>query len=292
MNDTVLQKIGVTDGKVRYWLKAGLKITYPMQKNKKYYTSEDGYAFVENGDKYVIPLSQKEINSYTDSPELFKTDFLKNLKLYVRFINWLHALRPKTSLLEPTKQFTSLLLILYLFQRGMDHHYYHFDRYLVYQNYPDTPVGFWWNRLKKINERISAKTNVDKNNILLHLLSNDNESKKLKKTLNRKDLLELTTILKNIRIFENIQEVEVEKITDFKTKEDRLFRTAMPIWEGLTNLLKRYPSLLKSNFQNKSIEIIEGHPLVMIRLILSPEGLNFFQTDVLKMFESEIKRWL
>ncbi len=282
MSDIVLQKIGITDKKVHDWLASGLKISYPMLKNKKYYVSEEGFAFVENGDKYVVPLSKKEIALYTESPISFQKDFLKSLELYVRFINWVHELRPKTDSLEPVERFTSLLLLLYLFQRGMDHHYYHFDRYLVYQNYPDTPVGFWWKKLK----------NMCGEGMLLHVLSEDAEYKKFYKSLNNKQADELQTILKNIRIFEKLQEVEVTKITDFRTKEDRLFRTAMPMWEGLMDLLKRHPNLLKSDFQNKTNEIMEGHPLVMIRVMLSPEGLSWFRPDILTMFEKEIKRWL
>ena len=150
MSDTILQKIGITDMIVQSWLKEGLKISYPMLQNKKYYRSEDGFALVENGDKYVIFLSKKEKDLYTKHPEIFKKDFLNNIKFYIRFINWLHSLQPKTDFLDPEQKFTSLLLILYLFQRGMDYHYYHFDRYLVYQNYPDTPVGYWWKKLKEI----------------------------------------------------------------------------------------------------------------------------------------------
>ena len=292
MTNTILEKIGITDSVVQSWLKKGLKITYPMLKNEKYYESEDGFAFVENGDKYVIPLSKKEIALYTKHPEIFKKDFLKNVKFYVTYINWLHKLRPKTKLFEKRKKVISLLLILYLFQRGMDHHYYHFDRYLAYQNYPDTPVGFWWDKLKKICKELSVKEKGDENIALLHLLSNDSESKNLKSLLNHKQQTELAEILKNIKIFEDAQENEVKKVTDFKAKENILFRTAIPIWNDLMDLLKKYPRILKPEHQSRISEIIEGHPLIITRLILSPEGLHYFQPDILKIFEKEIKRWI
>lgn len=283
MGNTVLQQIGITNRVVDSWLKKGLKISYPMLKNKKYYKSEDGFAFVENGDKYVIPLSKKEVALYIKSPLLLKNNFLKNLQLYIDFIDWLHIIRPKTDSLVPKEKFVSLLSILYLFQRAMDHHYFHFDRYLVYQNYPETPVGFWWNKLKKI-----CKDNVT----LLHLLANDRESKKLKKALKKKQLQEVDQTLTNIKIFESAQKIEIEKVTDFKSKENRLFRTAIPIWNSLIDLLTRYPYLLKTDFRNKLTEITQGHPLIITRLILSPEGLKYFQPEILTMFEREIKRWI
>ncbi len=292
MSDTILQKIGISDKIVQFWLKKGLKISYPMLQNKKYYRSEDGFAFVENGDKYVVFLSKKEKDLYTKYPEIFKKDFLSNIKFYIRFINWLHSLQPKTDFLDPGQKFTSLLLILYLFQRGMDYHYYHFDRYLAYQNYPDTPVGYWWDRFKKFCKAISEREKVDENVILLHLLTNDKESKKLKGFLNDKQQEILKQVLKNIKIFEDAQKSEVKQIKDLKMKEDILFRTAIPIWNTLMELLKKYPDLLKSECQSKIPKITEGHPLIITRLILSPEGLNYFQQDIFNMFENEIKRWI
>ncbi len=292
MSDTILQKIGVSGATVKSWIKKGLKITYPMLKNKKYYKSEDGFAFIENGDKYVVLLSKKEKELYTIHPETFKNNFLKNEKFYVTFINWLHKLQPKTKSLEPRERFTSLLLILYLFQRGMDHHYYHFDRYLAYQNYPDTPVGYWWSRLKRICREISTKLKQDQNVTLLHFLSKDNDSINLRKLLNNKQKSELDEILKNIQIFEDAQESEVKQIKDSKSKKDIFFRTAIPIWNDLMNLLNKYPDILKTGYRSKISTITNGHPLIITRLILTSKGLNYFDPKIYKSFGAEIKRWI
>ena len=290
---TILQQIGVTDNEVQTWLKKGLKITYPMLKNKKYYKSEDGVVFVENGDKYVPHFSKRETRLYTRDPKQFRKDFLKNVRFYVNFINWLHKLQPKTVHLEPKKRFTSLLLLLYLFQRGMDYHYYHFDRYLVYQNYPDTPVGFWWNKLKQICKPIAKKFNIDEIVVLIDLLSHKPEIiNKYSQTLNKRKIKELIKILEKIKIYENAQKEEIEIIIDSKTKENTVFRTGVPIWSDLMDLLKKYPSLVESKFHAKIPVIIEGHPIIMTRIILSPEGLHYFQPEIFQAFKREIKRWI
>ncbi|MEK7079526.1 MAG: hypothetical protein AAB929_05645 [Patescibacteria group bacterium] len=285
--------MGITDRIVQSWLKKGLKITYPMLQNIKYYKSEDGPVFVENGDKYVIPLSQKEITLYTNNPEIFKRDFLQNVKLYVTFINWLHTLQPETKSLEQRERFASLLLILYLFQRGMDHHYYHFDRYLAYQNYPDTPVGFWWKKLKDACRKISKHKKQDPDILFLKLLTKDEQVPiEYKDVLTASEYNQLTKTLKNIRIFEDAQQEEAELVTDKNKQENIFFRTAIPIWDDLMDVLKKYPELFKPEFQSKIIEVTEGHPLIVIRLILSPEGLHYMDSEILRMFEKEIKRWV
>ncbi|MDO8609444.1 MAG: hypothetical protein Q7R95_02765 [bacterium] len=293
VNNTILNKIGISDAIVEKWLKNRLKISYPMLKNNKYYESEDGFAFVENGDKYVIPLTLKEITLYTKNPEIFKKYFLENVKFYISFINWLHKIQPKTQLLEAIDKFTSLLSILYLFQRAMDHHYFHFDRYLVYQNYPDTPVGFWWQIMKEICQIVARKEKTDPEILFLKLLTEDIQFLlQYKKILTTLEFDQLLKALKNIHIFEDAQEAEVELITDKTRKENILFHTAIPIWNDLMKLLKKYPELIKQEYKSKIPEIIEGHPLIVTRLILSPEGLNYFQSDIFEMFEEEIKRWI
>lgn len=133
---------------------------------------------------------------------------------------------------------------------------------------------------------------MDENILLLHLLSKDKESNKIESNLNKKQQIVLIQILKNIKIFEGTQENEIKPKTDFKAKENIYFRTAMPIWNDLMDLLKKYPEILKPEYQSKISKIIEGHPLIVTRLILSPEGLNYFHSEIFRIFEEKIKRWL
>lgn len=289
----ILERIGVSQKEVNKWRRMGLKISYPMRKLQRFYLSEDGEAFVENGDKYVIPLSKRETSLYIKHPEVFTKDFLKNVRLYVRFMNWIHGLEPKCIFIEAKEKFTCLLALLYLFQLAMDHHYYHFDRYLAYQNYPDTPVGFWWNRLKKFSKKLSQKTHQDENVVFLNLLGRDKKTIAVcKNFLSQKSFTYLLTVLKNIKIFEDAQEKEVKAIVDTKTQENILFRTAIPIWSALMDILKAKPELIKSQFRFRMPFILEGNSLIMTREILSPEGLNYFQSSISGLFTKEVMRWV
>ncbi len=293
MNSTILERIGVFQKEVNKWRRMGLKISYPMKKLQHYYLSEDGEAFVENGDKYVIPLSKREKSLYTNHPEVFTKDFLKNVRLYVRFMNWIHRLQSRAVLLETKEKFTSLLVLLYLFQRAMDHHYYHFDRYLAYQNYPDTPVGFWWDQLKNFSQRLSHVMHQDENIVFLNLLGRNKKTIAVcKNFLSQISFTDLLTVLRNIKIFEEAQEKEVKAIVDTKSQENILFRTAIPIWSALMDILKDYPELIKPQFRSRLPSIREGNPLIMIREILSPEGLNYFESSITELFAKEVMRWV
>lgn len=275
----VLEKIGISDKIVKNWRKKGLTITYPMVKNKKFYKSEDGDLFVETADKYVPHLSKKEINIYTQKPEDFRKDFLRNTNFFaIDFCDFISKNHEKANKLKAEEKIAGLLSLLYLFQRAMDHHYYHFDRYLAYQNYPDTPVGFWWERLRIL----CTKLDID----LLKLLANDKEE--LSKASKSKELKEA---LDKIKVFERVQEEEVKTIFDTKKKEHRFIRTGFPIWEKLYTAIKASPSSVKKNALPKVKKIMEGHPIYGTRDILSPQGLSYFNNAVFREFKNEIDRW-
>lgn len=278
---------------VEDWLKKGLRITYPMTKNVHYYTSEDGMPFIENGDKYLIPLSKKEMLKYTNNPESFKKDFLTSCQFYITFVNWIYQLTPKINTVNYRDKFTSHLILLYLFQSSMDYHYFHFDRYLAYQNYSDTPVGSWWHKLKTLAHEIAKKDKVDNNEVFLKLLVHDKALLQRSETnLSKKDYRDLKETLHNIKIFEQAQEEEVKIITDMHTRENLFFRTAIPLWLVIVQLLKKNNDLVKPQYRRKISTITRGHPLIMTRAILSPQGLIYFQSSITRQFTKEVMRWM
>lgn len=293
---TILAKIGISDNDVLRWKKEGIKITFPMRKNKKFYKSDDGIIFIEGADKYVIPLSEIEVSQYIKNPGKFKEDFLKNLKLYKQFCLYLQKYIPRLDLCDHFSKSLALLSIFYLFQVGMDHHYYHFDRYLVYENYPQTPVGFWWAKAKDLYLKILGRNKMTNALQLgfLDLLSDKNQSiaSQLRKKADKKNFYELQEALKKIKIFEAAQKEEIELCADHKNKQIIFFQIGLPIWSGLQKSIVK-AGIVKMNYLEKVKEILNGHPINGVRYLLDQVNLNKYFTDNLKQeLEAEIKRWI
>lgn len=295
-NKTILAKIGISDNDVLSWKKEGLKITFPMRKNKKFYKSDDGTIFIEGADKYVIPLSKIEVSQYIKNPEKFKEDFLKNLKLYKQFCLYLQEYIFKANFSDHFSKSLALLSFFYLFQVGMDHHYYHFDRYLVYENYPQTPVGFWWAKAKDLYLRILGKSKMTNALQLgfLDLFSDKNQSiaSQLRKKADDKSFHELQDALRKIKIFEAAQKEEIELCTDQKNKQIIFFQVGLPIWSGLQESIVS-TEVVKKAYLEKVKEILNKHPINGVRYLLDQVNLNKYFTDNLKKeLEAEIKRWI
>jgi hypothetical protein len=294
-NRTVLEKIGISHQIVKNWKSQGIKITYPMRERKNYMKSEDGVVFVESADKYVPPLTKKETKLYTKYPERFRDDFMKNVSLYFQFHTFLFD---KAQLLEnlktPKEKLSSALSLMYLFLSAMDHHYYHYDRYLVYEDYPQTPLGYWWSQLKiyhsqVFNEKVS-KTKPTEN--FLKLLSGDiNTLSKFKTNLSKDDYKGLLQTLKSIKIFEDTQEKEIRIISGYPAKEDLLLKTGFGIWNQICDLIKNFPETVQKKSNKKITELIEGHPIISTRILLLPSKLKTFKGEIFSEFIKEINRW-
>lgn len=292
---TVLEKIGISQKEVKKWKRFGLKVIYPMRKRKKFFKSADGKAFVEAGDKFVPPLTKRERKLYIKRPDKFREDFLRNVKLHNKFLEFLYKIQKKTDKLGKKEKLTSLLSLLYLFQSSIDHHYWHFDRYLVYENYPQTPLGYWWKKLKELyqkatRERISKLRPPEK---FLRLLACDKETlKEFRKILPRKDFIQLRKTLKSIRIFEKAQQEEIEICIDPETKMERNFKVGLALWNKLCNTIKNSPELIKKKNLSKVRKILELHPIIGVRKICLISTLKCFNKEIFSQFKKEIKRWL
>jgi len=294
-NKTILERIGISQRAVNKWKKSGLKVTYPIRKRRKFFKSADGKAFVEAGDKFVPPLTKREKKLYTKSPEKFREDFLKNVKLHNKFLDFLYEVQKRTDKLEKEEKLMGLLTLLYLFQASIDHHYWHFDRYLVYENYPQTPTGYWWKKLKDLytkatKEKVSKSKPPEK---FLKLLASDKKNtKEFKKTLSRKDFAQLKEALKSIKIFEKVQKEEIEICIDPQTKMERNFKVGLALWDKLSKTIKDFPEFVKERNFLKIKKILEFHPIIGIRRILLPATLRCFKKEIFSQFEKEIKIWL
>lgn len=294
-NKTVLEKIGISDRIVKKWRKQGLKISYPIKENPHYFKSADGEVYIENADKFVPLLTKKETKLYIKYPERFKKDFLKNARFFRRFCDLVYKIQERTKKLKRKERVAALLSFLYLFQRGMDYHYYHWDRYLVYEDYPQTPVGYWWKKTKnlytKTTKKKASKQGPDEN--FLKLLTLDKETlRKFKKLLSKNEFLELKRALKAIRIFEDAQQKEVEIATRGMTKENIFMRTGFPMLNEFWKEIEKHPELVKKGNLPKIKKIKKLHPIIGARKLLLTATLKCFDKDIFLQFKKEIKRWV
>lgn len=295
LNKTILEKIGITSQVVKNWKTKGIKITYPMRARKNYLKSQDGVVFVESADKYVPPLTKEETKLYKEYPKKFRDDFIRNVSLYFQFHTFLFD---KSQLIKklksPEEKLSSALSLMYLFLSAMDHHYYHFDRYLVYEDYPQTPVGYWWDRLKKyysqvFNEKVSKTQPTE---TFLKLLSEDRKIlNQLKNSLTENDYQGLLQTLRAIKIFEVIQEKEIRIISGYPAKEDLLLKTGFGIWNQICDSIKDNPETIQKSSYAELVELIGGHPIISTRILLLPSSLKTFKNEIFSEFINEIKRW-
>ena len=177
----------------------------------------------------------------------------------------------------------------------MDHHYYHFDRYLAYEDYSQTPVGFWWAKLKQyyykiFNEKVS-KTKPTGN--FLKLLSRNVEVlDQFKKNLSKTDYKELLRTLEVIKIFEDTQERGAKIISGYPAKEDFVLKTGFCIWNQIYGFIKDNPNAVKKEYYKSIVKIIKSHPVTSTRTLLLQTNLNKFNEEIYLSFKKEINRWM
>jgi len=295
-NNAVLQKMGIVDKVVKDWKSKGLKITFPMNKNKKYFRSDDGPVFVESADKYAPHLSKKETELYIRNPIKFEEDFLRNVTFYFNFHTFLFDKSGQIERLSKSEErLAASLALMYLFQSAMDHHYYHFDRYLVYQDYPETPVGYWWKKLKDyyikaFREKVTKQSQSA--NYLRVLARDPKILKELKKRLSKEEFIEFKKVLDVIKLFEGIQQKEYKIISGYPSKEDLLLKSGFSLWNNIYQVIKKYPTIILRKYRKKILKLIEGHPITSTRELLLTQQLKSFKKEIFMAFKEELARWL
>jgi len=292
---TILEKIGISDEVVKKWKKEGLKITYPIKQNLNWFKSADGEVFWENADKFVPLLTKKETKLYIKSPKRFREDFLKNLRFYRKFCNFVDKTQKRTEKLKAEEKVTALLSLIYLFQRAMDYHYYHWDRYIVYEEYPQTPVGYWWQKIKDLYTKVTKKKVLKQNppEDFLRILVLDKEIlEKFRKHLSKNNFLQLQKTLKAIKIFQDAQQKEAEIITRGMVNANIFVNTGFPMLDKFWKELKKHPELVKKGDLPKIKKIKKLHPIITARRLLLIPTLKCFDEEIFFQFKKEIQRWL
>lgn len=284
-NKSVLETIGVSNKIVKKWEEKGLKISYPMTPNKKYFKSRDGDVFVYGADQYLQPFTKKEADKYRRNPNLFQRDFLTNARFFISFCDFIYSTERKVEKLKGNERLEALLVLLYLFHSAMDHHYFHYDRYLAYEEYPETPVGYWWKKLEDIySKAFNKRTSFRSPSVeFLKLIGRDKDVfAKCKEKLSKKEYSDLEHVLAMIKIFENTQQEEIKIVINDKNNENKFIKTVLPIW-----------SKLPGEIDNLKIKkIFDNHPLLGTRILFSPKGLPYIHKNIISSFEKEIARWI
>lgn len=292
---TFLEKIGISNKIIENWKRKGLKITFPMKRKAVFFKSFDGTIFIEGADKFVPPLTKEETKIYIKDPERFRKDFFENARFFRKFVNFVYKHQEKVKKLESKEKVAALLILIYLFHRAMDYHYFHWDRYLVYEDYPSTPVGYWLKKLKYLySKAVRRKVSRFKppEGFLKLIILDKGVLEKFRKCLSKNDFLRLKRALKMIKIFEDTQQKEIEFFIDFKSKEHAFVRTGFAMWSKLQNEIKKHPELIKKEKIVEIKKIMELHPLVGTRKLFSLTTLKYFDREIFSQFQKEIKRWL
>lgn len=292
---TILAKIGIIDKIVTNWKKKGLKISYPMRKQKRFFKSDDGVIFVEGADKYILHLTRKEVNVYIRNPKKFEEDFFKNARLFRDFLNFIYKYQKRLKKLKSEERMPALLSLVYLFHRAMDHHYFHWDRYLVYEDYSQTPVGYWLEKLKdfyfKVKKEKVSKLHLPEEFLKL-LLLDKRILNEFKEKLNKKDFNEFKRVLQSIKYFEKIQQNEISFFLDYERKQLLFFKVILPIWGEFEKQIEKHPAIIKKRKFFEIKKIINFHPLLATRKIFYPTASRYFGKRIISGFKKEIKRWL
>lgn len=294
-NKTILEKIGITNKIVKKWKRDGLKITYPTKQNPRWFKSADGEVFIENADKFVPPLTEKETKKYINSPKKFREDFQKNLRFFRKFCDYVYEKQKLVDKLKNKEKIAALLSLIYVFQRAMDYHYYHWDRYLVYEDYPQTPVGYWWKKVKDLYTKATKKKVSKKSHSedFLKIIARDKEIlREFRERLSKNDFLILKRGLQAIKIFEDAQQKEIEILMDYKRRIDVLKGTGLPMLDKFWKEIKRHPELIKREGLPKIRKIMKLHPIIGARRLLLASALKCFDKEIFLKFKREIKKWL
>lgn len=147
---TLLQKCGITNEIVNNLKKRGLFIPRRMRKSPRIMKSPSEEWFYYAADQFTPPLTKKELKEYIDKPEKFSQDFIKSLKFFTEVSGILYHAVKRLEDLNDVEIASATLAILHIFQSAMDYLYYKYDRHLEYHEYKDSPVGYYWIRLRQL----------------------------------------------------------------------------------------------------------------------------------------------
>ncbi|MBU0619248.1 hypothetical protein KKD62_03370 [Patescibacteria group bacterium] len=245
-------------------------------------------------DEFVPPLSAKQISLYIRKPEKYRQALLKNLKLYIKFCLELKKQVFRIRKLPESSQLAALLVILFLFQSAMDHHYYHYDYPLDLENYSKSPLGWHYLRIKKIVTDMVVKIEFENpqqwiTEKALYLLSKKGAEviQEFEPYLAKQVRKDLKDSYGAIMIYIKVQQEE-EKLFYGKNKKGPIFITGCILWDALNKLISKTKGYYKN--KRKLIKILAGDPIYGTRkIIVDMEKL--FSDQITEMVKTELNNW-
>lgn len=245
-------------------------------------------------DEFVPPLSQREFRQYCAHPASFRRDLLANLRMYRRFCIELLTQTRTIRMLPQEKQLIASLTLLFLFQSAMDYHYYRYDYLLDLEEYPKSPVGWHYLRMKTLvvkaaSSRGKLSDEAWVNEQLLMLLGKKASAtiRELTKILKGEQVKTLNSSYQAIQIFLRVQQEE-EKLFYGKNQKGPIFTAGYAIWRSLQEVATQSNILGKK--QKQLLTILNGDPIYGTRYILVHMN-KLFPGSIVQRVRDNLKQW-
>ncbi len=245
-------------------------------------------------DEFVPPLSHKEFRTHCNNPSRFRRDFLANIRLYRHFCTELIKQTRSLKKLPTEKRLATSLTLLFLFQSAMDYHYYRYDYLLDLEEYPKSPLGWHYLRLKHlVGEVGSARGKYPDeawtNEQLLVLLGKKASVtiQELSKNLTKGQIKTLKDSYQAIQMFLRVQQEE-EKLFYGKNQKGPILTAGYAIWQSLQEAAFRLNTL--GTKRGQLLTILNGDPIYGTRYILIHRN-NLFPVRIVRRVQNNLRQW-
>lgn len=313
---TILGKCGITDKVIGRLIKKGLFVPKKVKPVKNPMRSSSEEWFYQVADRFAPPFTKKEREFYIKNPEKFCEHLLEGTKLLIRTCELLYDTSEKAKKLSsPKEAITALLVIQRIIHAVWDYNHMKYDRHLEYHDFEESPVGYYWKKLKK-----------------LCLLAAENAKVVNPEEFAKEKMLELisgygiaTTSVKSkkiaseafIFIVKNLKNKQLEKELRFLVKiikqfsitqleEGAIFYEGLPprnlgaikggfhYWSFLITLIKKNSDLIRPAYKNKIDKWLrtKDFPQIFLaaREFVQLDAAPFVQ-EVQDLYNIELKRW-
>jgi hypothetical protein len=312
MKQTVLEKCGITNAMVGKLRKSGLVVPQRVKPFKEFMvsSSEDWFSYV--ADQFAFPLTEKERKFYIKHPEEFCKDLIKNTKFFVKTTGILYDAFKKTKELSREKALAAKLALIRIFHACIESTHLKYDRHMEYHEYKESPVGFYWNRLKELCLLAAEKAKASDKEMwskerMLRIISGYGIVKK--STANRRAARKaLREVMLNLNEKQKRELQKLNKILKLflitHDKEYKIFYGPMPnkkldalgaffeMFESLRGTILKNLDFVKEKYRKRMKEILRERNPILASKVLMHKGERFFVPSVEKLYFEELKRWI